>query len=334
MSVHIDASTWRLQTAGGIPYKLKDGSPSGSFGIDNEIQLAETIIIRASDLMAFVAECIPYMDSWGDKAMSFEPGRGFPGVAGTTVKNVKFKSLVSSKPCDPLGQDSDAPDGTYCDFLELDVSYEPLAIDYSSGTPNPSNPETWLNVSANVGGELLTYKARSGVKYIASHEYTDATSKVEYAAGAEVPLTDMNDIPATKLLPTVEWNVSYPKVNWTKLPTILRMTRYLLGSVNSAVVPLFDNAAAETLLFMGVSIKKQFLVQSSTSGGYQLGATLQLDLKFIEKTITYATDPSMSESDAAKGHNHSYRHEYGWFDRIKIDGNDPYPQRNHNIMFT
>ena len=41
MSVNLSSTTWRLRTAGGIPYKLVDGYPKASFEEEDPIKLLE-----------------------------------------------------------------------------------------------------------------------------------------------------------------------------------------------------------------------------------------------------------------------------------------------------
>ena len=304
MSINVDASQWRLQTDGGIPYKLKEGSPSGSFGDDSAI--TEIYIIRASDLQAFIYESTSTLVSWPGGIYGIGAGRAFPGIAGLLTTDISFKPLESSKPCDPWGIDSGAPDGTYCPYLELTIKYSTLPGEGGSGV-DPNDPETILEVTADTSVSILQMAASSS-------NWNPSGTTLE-------PPEDPN-IPAGKLEAQTEWTISYPKFPWQILGDVMLNVRQCLGHVNSVIMPILGNAAAETILFSGLSVRRQLMAGAD---GFESGA--QVTLKLTEKNV------KNDDSSEELGHNHFYRPEKGEYQLLLINGNRVYKSIDLNIMW-
>lgn len=328
MSDLTDVSTWRLQTAGGIKYRLKEGKPTGSFG--EQVESEEIYLIQAGDLMPFIAESFASSD-WVDGAWNFQAGRSCPGLAGAMTRTVAYKSLDSSKPCDPYGVDPDAPEGTYCPFLELTISYATKSEDAgSSGSGDPNNPETYLEVSADAGVEFLMMKSSGNhAQYTASttHQGLDATGNVATINPEDPETPQEPDLPSAKLRPTTEWTVRFPNFPWVYLSNLLAIARPKLGTINSTAMSILGNAAIGTVLFTGMSVRKQWQVQSSGSGN-QLTIMAQVELKFSEKTATN------SGSDTILGHNYFYRPELNCFDLLYINNQPVYKSSNLNTLWS
>lgn len=328
MSDLTDVSTWRLSTPGGIKYRLKEGKPTGSIG--EQVELEEVYIIQASDYMAFVAESFPSSE-WVDGTWIFQSGRSCPGFNGALTRTVSFASLDPTKPCDPQGNDPDAPEGTYCQFLELTISYATKSEDAGSGgSGDPNNPETYLEVSADASASFFAIKADgtdAEFQYNVDYNVMDDDGTANpIAIGEWGPAIDV-DLPTSKVEAATEWNVRFPNFQWRYLPNLMTIARPMLGSINSATMTLFGNAPAGTILFTGISVRKTWQVQQSSGSDHSLTMMAQVDMKFSEKAVTNAG------SSAILGHNYFYRPETNTYDLLHIKGAPVYKSKDLNTLW-
>jgi len=318
MSLNIDASQWSLKTAGGIPYKLKEGGPTGTMGTEPKVQ--EVIIIRASDFSAFCQESFPLVFVTAAGKFVVAASRGCPGFNGLWTKTLSFKPFTGGKPWSALGTDGDS----YAQFLELTIDYEPIyGDDPQKQDQQQGNLETYLEVSAEMGVDFLQLAATKG-------EFTTTRNhpgkKGEWRAwGHQEPVTDIN-LPAYRARPTTDWNVRFPKFAWQYVGSLMPAIRAALGKVNSVAMPLLGNAPPETVLFTGVSISRQF---QASEDEWKIMA--QLDLKFNEKA--YYPEPDPNVLDEVQGQNHFFRTETGTFDRLWI-GDPILPNLMTNVYET
>jgi len=298
MSVNEDPSTWRLIT-GDVPYKLINGFPTGTINEETG-QVEEKYIIQASDLRAFIAISFPLGIALDQENIYLTPNRRYPGSVAFVTQSVRWESLDSSKPCDPYGADPGAPVGTYCPFLTLTITYVT-----GKKQDDENDATTLLEVSADASGEFLMYPIRGLAKW----------------GAANGPAAQGAQLPASKLVPTTQWTVRWPRINRVFLPRIITAMRNRIGTVNNAAMPMFLNAAAETILFAGYSYREDYTWRE----GWE-DTPASIDLKFVEKRVVQGAD--------VVGHNHFFREETGEFVKLFMPGGGlVYHSSNLNNIF-
>jgi hypothetical protein len=302
MSLHIDPSQWRLKTPNGIPYKLVDGYPKGSFAVGNT-KFSEKCIIRSSDLFAFVLETLPQTVEWSNGIWNFTSGRTCPGTVGLLAAEVTSEPFDPGKPVNLANNDLGASSNTYAEFTQVEIRYEPFKRDPSGD----DSLETFLEVDADFNAEFISVDTAGGNVYRENAvAMLDDDHQTTINAGQLVPVREIKSH-TTRILPTVDWNVKFPKVTSSlALRAVVLTARNCQGHINSAAMPLFLNAEAGTILLKGFSVGASFSwkTDGTVVPQYQLG------LKFNEKRVW--------EDDIAKGHNYVYQPASGHFERIVI----------------
>lgn len=306
MSVNIDASEWRLTTSGGIPYKLV--SSEGSFS-EEEAEGREVYIIRASDLLDFVHEGFPDPTFNVATGMIYYTRRAFMPGLPLHCERIAWKAHDDSRPIDPFGNDPTAPDGTYGDYVRLEVEYGTSPSNDAESDPN--DPLTFLEVTANGGGEFIPTQARTATWLRFGDETTDD------------PVREAH-LPQTIACPEVEWSVRWSQIPYNFFNQILiTRLRERLGTVNDAVMPILQNAPAETVLFAGWSLSQQFTWRPGLTGR----SPVKLELKLVERNFVTAEGVQVTW-------NHQYRPGKG-FRRILFNGTDPiYASTAMNNLFS
>jgi hypothetical protein len=314
-----DVSTWRLRTPNGIPYRLLAGTPTGSFNL-NTSKFQEKCIVRNSDLFAFIAETLPQTVEWSNGIWDFTSGRSCPGTTGMLASNINTKPFDDSKPCNLGSNDSAAPGGTYSEFVEVTIDYEP----YKRNPATPDNPELvdFLEVDAEFSAEFLVIDmSGKDVTRIATTTKPDADGSA-VSVGQRVPVRKIN-ANTTKVLPTVDWTVTFPKIrNVTPLRNFVLLARDRMGMVNSSTMPLFLNAEAGTILFLGLSIHGTFSVDEDGN----IIPEYSLTMRFNEKRVY--------EDGIAKGHNYVYQPDSHKFEILLLDGNQMYESTDLNAIWS
>lgn len=319
MSIYQDASTWRLQTDGGIPYKLVEGYPKGSYE-DENAGVTEQYIIRMSDLPAFALESFPAITGASGN-FTWQGKRPLPGMTGLLTGRVDWEPFEEGLPADPWGRDPNAPSGSYAQFARVTIDYGPS----KQAGQDPNNPITFLEISADFAGE---------VKQI-------STTKLEFDrspnAPGEVVAEHIQDI--SKFCPLTEWTVRWPSVKDEYMWYIINASRELIGKVNSVAMPLFGGATTPaevgSILYLGFSFHEQVSWRSTWGG---LETHFETTMKFLEKTIIW--HPGGPLRPAVKyHHNHEWNPEGGengnggWEELKDDDGNPIYPLGNLNALF-
>ncbi len=252
MSTNTDPSTWRLRTAGGIKYKLFEGSPTGMFD-DEDATAQEQYIIEARNLLAFAIESFPAPVLFGNFYIN-KPKRPLPSLGTLHTKRISYKPFEEGKPTDPFGADLLAPSGTYTNFLLVTISY---------GTGK--NDETvFLEVSSSATGEVITIP----------------TTGNNFGSPTGDPVQD-SVVPVSQIIPETEWTVRWSQIPNAFFNTLLDVMRPLMGQVNSAPMPLLRNADASTILFMGWSHEEQFTWKE----GLVNTPPIQVEMHFVEKNL-------------------------------------------------
>lgn len=338
-----DYASWHLKTNGGLKYRFL--GMDGDFNPDGGTILWRALI-RTQDLVLAAQEMFPPPYEIG--GMSFpQPGRmpGFPQFVG---KNIRFKSFEGQKqPIDPFNADTDSNFAdSYGEFVEIEVEFG------SSNKPQPNlaDPRTFLEISADVGGEFIHAPSYSTLVY---EEVVD-----EETGGPSVPLEDDAEDDAddqapggwidnegnlrvksretgekyTIRVPSAPFLVLQPITNWTvtwrQIPyhifrrvTVNRL-RVLNGRVNSAPIPFLFNAPPETILFAGFKYTESYTWRD----GFINTPPIDVEIKLVEKRVLW--------KGIVAGHNHLWYPGEGWM-RVRLgDGSNPYRGFDFNWLFT
>lgn len=255
-----DPSTWRLSTPEGIPYKLLDGYPT--FGVQHPdgATAAEKLLIRGTDLGAFLSEIFPPpREVLG--LVIYPETRRLPGTDVLVAKTFSAHPYNPGLPGDPFSTDTSAPSGTYSFLYEVDIGYETdKKGSKDSEEEDPNEPESFLRHSITAGGEFITIPAQALKHQTKGRPPPFRPDVLGEGAIAETESGEAEDnldqlLPITKIIPitthTLEWR-QVPLVPWGRI-------RNKLGHVNSDVIPLFDLAQPETVLFTGVNGSQEYL---------------------------------------------------------------------------
>lgn len=285
MSDLSDSSTWRLTTPGGIPLRVVDRN--GSFA-EEGASAQETYIIKANKLTEFILESFPAPQELFGTVL-YPEGRRMPGLGVLHTRRISWEALTPGVPIDPFATDPNAIDGTYKDEVKVTIEYGTSANN-SAGASDPNNPLTFLEVTASAAAEWEYSPARG------SNKWEGVTPAGTTLAEPDIEVVD-RDIPVPMAVPEVEWSV-----RWSQIPfgffngTLMGRMRSKLGKVNSDVMPLFANAPAETIMFIGYTVQQQFTWRSGNAGQ----PPLILEMKFLERNF-------IAEDGVQVTHNHQYR---------------------------
>ena len=276
MSLNIDKSQWRLETDEGIKYKLV--SRSGGYGIENGTG-SEVMVIEATDLENLAKEIFPTSFYSGGYLYYPDPRR-MPGQNTLIAKNMAWKGFTEGRPIDPFSVDSSAPDKTYEEYLEVTISYG--TSPQNDTESDSSDPLTFLEITSNASGEFLVTPIGGGATWDDGSEVT------------------RDDVPNTVTQSLVEWTARWPQIPYDFFNnTIIARLRSKLGKVNSEAMYVFNNAPAETILFVGYTKTDHFTWREGQTGR----APVSLDLKFVEKNF----QSSLPVSGGIVTHQHTYR---------------------------
>ena len=302
MSLHISAEEWNLRTPKGIPYKLMEGFPKGSFEED-DCEITEEILIESDRLGDFIEESFNDLSlvypggSWS----LYDPGRRFEGTSWFPTKKVSFEPFPPGKP----GLFNITSGGeTYTNFLKLTIVY---------GTGKTTdNKSDMLEVTGNATGEFLLVPTKSNMYWV---------DKNHPAKGLNVPVT--------QIIPGIEWSVKYKRIEWSRFNSVLTLCRYLMGTVNSYPMPQFNYAPAETILFVGFSWTHRYSWRSSLP-------VTELELKLIEKNFTVPDPMSPQNPSLGLSVNHNmFLNPDGcvWQTLYREDGSKIYKAFDLNQLF-
>ncbi len=299
MTISVPESEWRLETNGGIKYRLVERS--GHF-TEEDAAGQEIVIIKANRLGAFVIESLPA--PFQQVGTIVYPGpRLMPGTP-LACKRISWSSNVDGKPVDPFLQDLGAFSGTYEGDLKLTIEYSTTPLNDNSGGDgsDPTDPKTWLEISANASGEFLTTPIRGDARW--------------GVIGAETAEVKEAQIPHLITTSEIEWTVKWSQIPYTFMnSTLMSRLRSKLGKVNDAVMPLFYDAPAETILFLGFALSQQYTWRTGFGGQ----PPMTLDMKFIEKNFQ-SLDAEGTTIQVT--HNDYWRPGIGWR-KLYVDGVNP-----------
>lgn len=306
-----EIGSWRLSTPGGIKFRLKD--QVGSFSEEGS-EVTLTVIIQSGDLLDFVLESFPVPFISGGN-LTYPQRLTLGGLPSLVSKRVSFKGLTDGLPIDPFGSDSGAPSGTYEQFLEVQITFS-TAVENDTGR-DPNNPFTFLEVSASASGEFLSAPIRG-------EENVPVLWTLETGDTFDPEHRDL-DIPQPVTQVLIGWTL-----NWTQIPfnfynnTLMSRLREKMGKVNDSDMPIFTDAPAETILFMGFSTRQQFTWRTGNTGA----SPIALTMNFLEKNF----ETEIGGTGVQVTHNHMYRSGTGWR-KLTINGNPLHADTDMNEIF-
>lgn len=256
MSVNTSDSLWTHTTTGGIPYKLVKQTG----GIQEyQTSAQEEIIIQSNRLSAFQSECFP-SPVIGFGGLYYPPRRRFPGQSHLHVTDLSWEALDDGLPVMPF-RDGSAP--TYYEHVRVRLQYAPVPFD---DTEDPSDPLTFLQISANIAGTYIHGELRG--------------AKDEN--GKDIPEPDT---PRLVLETLVEWTLRWPMIptEWFDDVLMPRM-RAKAGFINDAASRIWKNAPAETILFTGFDFSTE---RNWSPDEGETRAPTNCTMKFIEKNFQH-----------------------------------------------
>lgn len=295
---YTDTSTWRQQTALGIPYRTLSHTGSMSF---DKVNAQETYLVKHSDLEGFIRELFPLPVI--KNGIPIYQYRAMPGNLLISASSVTWKSHVDGKPIDPFSADPTAPTNTYHPIVEVTVSYDDEASKPGENGQDvdENDPETFIEISCDAAGEFI-HTPVPGATWVTS----DTGSTEENTSPT---------VPCQIIVPEVEWSLTWPRVNPDFFRnTLIARLRAIMGKVNTSAYALVYDAPAESLLFTGWSMSEERQVIFNSERGkleYRRNP-LRLTMKMLEKRVPLT-------GGTYGGHNHIWRPGTGW-QKIKFDG--------------
>lgn len=324
-----DVSSWRFASNGGIPYRF--------LGLDGSIDpesaaINYRVLIQAENLLPLARELFPEPEVTG---LMYAPRGGtMPGVPNLFAQRMKFTSQQGiDKPFDAFQADAAASAGTYHGFLECNIEFLPSNI---SNETDPSDPRTFLEISANETGDYLYIggaESKTQEETVPDGENdTPGNGGVDAETGeANGNITTTTDttnrhpnLPASIMVPKTEWSLKWKQIPYAYFrDTLVHRLRLLRGRVNSTPVPILYNSPAETLLMTGFTYGESYTWRDGNI------ATPPIDvvIKVVEKSVIW--------NGVNCGHNHVWVPGAGWR-RLKIGPNkdqDPHRQDDFNFLF-
>jgi len=312
------ATEFRL-TTGGVGYKRVKGPYVTA--TDTEVTAKETIAIQARDFVKFWTKAMPapgiITKPDGTELISRPEKRTLPGAPFLVTQKVSIVDNpgAAGLPWDVFQADENAPAGTYEDLLFLDIEYKTATGGKKKDDEDedPSDPETFLEYSVDVGGEYMMINPRKATWEGSSPGEQDEDNEDLQA-------------PSAKIIPMINFSLRWPRVIQAPWAAIFAN----VGKVSTAPVQFLFNAPAETALFVGVSGKRDFVWWGNdgdaTTNGFLLNPWT-LDFKFQVKII-HLPDGTTG------GWNHVYRPKKGIWQRLLVGGLPIYPAAaNFNGLF-
>ena len=311
MSLNESVNQWRLQTDGGIPYKLVAGYPQGG-GTQGDAEISEQIIIQATDLEAFFEESFP-SEVPGPPGTSYtiNTPRACPHRQYFYTDSIKFSAHDTSRPVDPWSVDESAPGRTYGDFLTLDIIYKPRKGAPQEGDNSGDEREfPEYELSSEGSGDFIMIPA---TEWLAEDNEEDKPKEVEF----KIP----------QAIPTISWTARWSSISRDTASFILAQSRQVLGQVNNVVLSQIYNAPAETILFLGFNIQENY----QFVWGEKQKTTLSLELSFVEKNVQIPIEAGVAQTIT---HNHIYRPSTGRWEKLqRPDGGLLYKLGNLSGLF-
>ena len=291
----LEVSRWENSTAGGIPYRLLEGYPTGSFTDEGKATSTECYVIRSQDLDNFVRESFPIN--------YYTPPRSMPGNPYLYTKTVDYEPFIDGFPANPFGGHRGSGDDDFCDYLKITITYE-----YGK-EKDENDPLTFVEIASDAKAEVLV------------------TSSDRMRWESDDSKIIQQDLPIGLIVSETEWTARWPNVTKAFIPTLATNSRNHMGAVNNAVMPAFFNAEVGTILFTGISFQESFVY------GETNGAGGSFEMKFLEKRMV--EEITESNLQVYGHNYFYRKRSGSTFDKIlRPNGKPIYPELNLNALFT
>jgi len=315
-----DPSEWKLTSPGGIRHKLI--RQWGRFGREDATWNME-ICIQSHDLKQFIEECFPVPIVVG--SLVFYPRRFYPaGLPALECKDVTIEGFTSGRPIDPfaIGMGLYADEEyvkTFEPYLRVTIAFGPSPT--NDQQRDPDNPFTFLEISASESGEFLTHEVNQ-----------DDVIWKDKDSNTEQPDDKDTNLNQTVTATEVEWMCKWPQIPFAFFYDELKPRLHeAMGKVNNSPMPLFGDAPAETILFLGYQMGHEYTWRD----GYTGTSPVQVTLRFVEKNFMGQQKNIDTEvwQSVQVTHNHIWRPNHGW-QRLLVSGNPNYGQCDLMTIFT
>ncbi len=245
-----------------VTFKELAGSPKETYALSGFTAQRE-ILVAWEDRDAMVRELLGDTRSFAGTALS-----QYPTKRDVVVSNINVEPWTTKVPDDAAFTDIASELNAYSGQLaKFDISYAwlPPASLPGGGTIDGIEPETFITYSRTIGGE---YAKQGGHALVWKSDPQGAPPNVDAVPTVRIPIT--------------EHHITWHRVN---NPPQTRITD-LIGRVNDVE---FFGYAAETLLFEGASMEREFQgfpENDPVAGGEGSWTTWKVDYTFREKKIT------------------------------------------------
>ncbi len=303
----IDFDDVRLVSAGGIRHKVAGGLTFD--GDDEKVGANLDVIIQAADFGDFLDEMFPQPLIIGGPGglISISPRMYLLNAPWLRMKSFSTDIVEKGKPLDPFNADPNAPDGTYGTLMMVKMRFETMQ-ETDEEEPDEGDPTTFLEHSINAGAEYLHIPPKK--IDVSEQDVEQWVIEGEGAQPQAPPDAEANkdaELGIYKVIPTIEHSLKWKfalNPSWTN---IYRR----LGTVNQAVIRLFNNAKRETVLFTGISGSRSyryFRRRTDTT-------PWELDFKFSQRAIY--------EGSSIYGWNHVYSpSKQKWVRPVRVNDNN------------
>jgi hypothetical protein len=261
-------STARLETVGGIPYKLVEGYPKFTFS-ENKSKATEKYIVASNQLGAFYTESFPSPFVLGG-FIDLPPRRYMPGAPWMVTKEIQAEPHTGDLPGDPLLTDTPAPAGTYDTEYMVTIMYE-AKLESEDDQRDPRDPITFLERSISIGGEFISVPPQKT-------KHAEADVGQDPQEGASEGTTEPQ-LPIVKTIPTGQLQYKWSYVlqpNWTDIWGYL-------GKVNNSKEEVFFDLEKECVMFLGVNGNQKFLWNGSSVRVQPWDLTFNFSVKRVEE---------------------------------------------------
>lgn len=314
----IDFSDVRLSSEGGVEHKVCGGLRLS--GDIDKLTAELDIIIRAIDFDNLLEEMFPQPVIISD-FVRIEPRMFLKNAPYLRLKSFRTVPTLPGLPQDPFSADPSAPSGTYGPLMSLTLTFETMQ-ESDDEEPDEGNPETFLEHSINAGAEYLHIPPKKiDVSEKDVDHYTPGGPDVNNPGPpGDAEANKDAELGIYKVIPTIEHSLKWKFALNPAWSSIYRR----IGTVNSNVIQLFNNAKKETTLFTGLSGGRSYRYFNRRTNI----TPWSLDFKFSQRNIY--------EGDTIYGWNHVYSpSKQKWVRPIRVNDNNKslYETSDFRLLF-
>jgi len=223
---------------GGITFQELEDSPRIKIKL-NATTATRKFLVAWDDWKDFAIELLGSYTVTGTTT-NITPPIEFPGVDNLIPIDVDVSPFMPDSPTGTVSVTLDGQHNEYAAGAVVTVSYETR---FNTTSPVTAPNGTWVTLEGDLGAEMMTVPGRM-------FQWTGTSTNLPDDANPGI------------LVPTGQFSLTWHKVLFPPWSTI----RSLRGKVNSSS---FLGAAAETVLFLGASYRRQFQV-TNDSGHWEV----------------------------------------------------------------